>query len=204
MVAELQQHSLADEVAAGFAVFDDHSLVDYLLHVIHDETDLPDSVIDSLVSLIVSEDIPVPPPPDVYNMGSATKEAVSDELMYRGLYTESALGRLQGRQESHTLLMQSENIFFASHLRLANKRVSSAITVDTLAPTYDGVLNWYSTKTDRSTLQECKDAHLKNFKTDHKPKIGWPGAVIIQATGRHAGGCRCEARPPVEGAEFLD
>lgn len=202
MATEVDNLDLADEIAAGFAVYDGPPLVEYLLHVIHDRTDVSDPMVDSLVHILMSEDIPLPPPPDVYNMGPATKEAVADELMYRGLYAESALDRLQGREDALTSLVHSENIFFAAHLRMANKRVSSAVTVDTLAPTHNGVLSWYAKKIDRSTLQECRDSHLKNFKADRKPRVGWPGAVVVQATGRHAL-CSCESRPPIEGAEFL-
>jgi uncharacterized protein with gpF-like domain len=58
-----------------------------------------------------------------------------------------------------------------------------------------GLLLGWNTVIDSHTSPECLAANGHNFRADHMPKIGYPGAVHPH--------CRCYAGPPRPGANLL-
>lgn len=196
----LRDKQIVDQIATVVGVVEDSverkAMITHILErSVHGER-IEEEIILNLSDMIVT---PIPDP----TTGDASRMAWVEELLYRGMFALESIKRLSDGLESPNVLLSAEKIFFDSHVRASEKRMGAANTVDILAHTYGRVLSWSITILDKDTLPECRNADGKNFRVDRKPKIGWPGAVIM-SNGRTASGCRCKPEAPIEGAPFLN
>jgi hypothetical protein len=145
-------------------------------------------------------------PPEATGIsGPATERIWRLNLIRRAQYVVAASLRLhndvtgavsRGENPVTALLdgVERERRYYAQHLLAGWNRMNAAAGVDTMVMQVGLLLGW-NTVIDRRTSPECLAANGHNFRADHMPKIGYPGAVHPH--------CRCYAGPPRPGANLL-
>ena len=114
----------------------------------------------------------------------------------RRLAADLAAARSRNTSLSQALLdgISRERRYYGQHMQAIWNRMAAAARVDAAADAYGLLLGWY-TVLDSHTSAECKAANGKNFYADHRPLIGYPGAVHPH--------CRCFPGMPHTGARLL-
>ena len=155
---------------------------------------LPTASVLAAVHLADRGTRPVPRAP----AGVASKQAQLAELYYRAAYILAASNRI-ARSVAHGSSLDeavsAEKTYQAAHESARKARLLAAANVDVAAaqygvPTDDGQahwLGWYLGGAHSHTAA-CVHADGRNFRTDRRPVIGWPGTVHY--------GCKCAAGPP--------
>jgi hypothetical protein len=145
-------------------------------------------------------------PPEATGIsGPATERIWRLNLIRRAQYVVAAVLRLhrevdgavsRGENPLTALLagVERERRYYALHLLAGWNRMDAAARVDTAVMQVGLLLGW-NTVIDSHTSPECLAANGHNFRADHMPKIGYPGAVHPH--------CRCYAGPPRPGANLL-
>jgi hypothetical protein len=139
------------------------------------------------------------PVPRVPAGGAAARQAQLEELYYRAAYILAASGRIARSVRAGSSLdeaVAAEKTYQAAHESARKARLAAAAEIDKAAadygqPTDDGRahwLGWYLSGTVNTHTVACEHADGRNFRTDRRPRIGWPGTVHY--------GCKCYAGPP--------
>ena len=155
---------------------------------------LPPKTVLAAVHLADRGTRPIPRAP----AGVASKQAQLAELYYRAAYILAASRRISRSVANGSSLeeaVSAEKTYQAAHESARKARLTSAHNIDVAAeqygvPTDDGKahwLGWYLGGANTHTVA-CDHADGRNFRTDKRPVIGWPGTVHY--------GCRCMAGPP--------
>ena len=157
---------------------------------------LPASPVLAAVHLANRGTRPVPRAPAG---GAAVRQAQLEELFYRAAYILAAARRITRSVRAGSSLEEAvaaEKSYQAAHESARKARLKAAADIDAAARTQgtpiDGTnahwLGWYLSSGPNTHTVACEHADGRNFRTDRRPRIGWPGTVHY--------GCRCYAGPP--------
>jgi hypothetical protein len=196
-----QQDQQVQQVAALLATY---VAADLTADAIAKLVGLPASAVLAAVHLANRGTRPVPRAPGT---GLATRQAQLEELYYRAAYILAASRRIARSLAAGSSLEEAvaaEKTYQAAHESARKARLAAAAEIDNAAraygePTADGAahwLGWYLSGTVDAHTAACEHADGRNFRTDRRPRIGWPGTVHY--------GCRCYAGPPYPTAVTVD
>lgn len=140
-------------------------------------------VIAALLYLVLKARLPTP-----VGIGPAVAASLNAEAAFRAAYLTNAAVRMQNEVNQGVMLDQAiakESRFLVLHNAAQLNRRNAAEAVDKAS--VGGVCGWKAVM-DAKTSAECRAANGRNFRVDHPPSIGWPGAVHPH--------CRCRPVAP--------